>query len=105
MRNISSAIVGGRITGPGTPRDPTRRIHTVTSGYKLEPQYKPGKYDHAQMLRDRIDGMTWSQIAEKHGIPSSGKNTAAHQARRFALHSAAARRLTPAEAAAVDGIK
>lgn len=86
---------------------PERRKREAGKGYKLDPWAgaPSKKYDHAQMLRDRINGMTWEQIAKKHGVQPSKTNPAGANARRIALHSAAARRLTTAEAAAVDGIK
>ena len=28
----------------------------------------PRKYDHFQMLQDRINGMSWSDVAEKYGV-------------------------------------
>jgi hypothetical protein len=90
-------LVGVRNNLPPEPR--SGRVYAPGSGYRVTPQAKPGKYDHAQMLRDRIAGMSWDAIAAKHGI--SG-NRPAHKAMQYAMNSRASHSLTPAEAAALD---
>ena len=56
------------------------------------------KYDHWAMAQDRIAGMTWGEIAAKHGIP--GGHRAPHIARYLVLHSSrTVMKLTPAEVA------
>lgn len=93
-----------RDTSPAKPA--ARKKPRQEKGYKLEPHKgSGGKYDHAQMLRDRISGMTWEQVAAKHGILGHGKYKAGFYTRTIALNSAAARHLKPHEAAKLDGIK
>lgn len=61
------------------------------------PTPRPSKYDHWQMLQDRIAGMTWPAIAEKHGIKSTTTNKAATLAYHLAINSAVASKLKPHE--------
>lgn len=103
MKNFDSPLVGCRVTGPGTPIDRSK-LREPTKGYKLNAKSKPSKYDHAQMLSDRIGGMSWEQVAAKHKVPGDAK-TAGRLARSITLNSAAARHLKPNEAAKLDGIK
>jgi hypothetical protein len=76
----------------------------------------PGKpkYDLFAMAKDRIAGMTWPQVAEKHGIKgnpsgvarSGERDAAGHMARMLVLNSSRVIvQLTPHEAAALDGVR
>lgn len=55
------------------------------------------KYDHFEMLKDRIGGMRWSEIAEKHGVPPTGKCSPASRARNLLQTSMVYRHLSPEE--------
>lgn len=55
------------------------------------------KYDHWQMLQDKIAGMTWEEVAEKHGIVGTEKTDAGRLARGIAMNSAASYKLKPHE--------
>lgn len=58
------------------------------------------------MAQDRIAGMTWAQVAEKHGVAGSGKATPGSMARGRVLNSSRLMaKLTPRECAALDGTK
>ena len=59
---------------------------------------KAHKYDTLAMLRDRISGMSWEQIATKHGISKSPSGTAGTLAYNIALYNGKAyQKLTPDE--------
>jgi hypothetical protein len=58
----------------------------------------PHKYDHWQMLQDRIAGMTWAQVEHKHGIPKIS-GTPGRAARKLAMSSRATWKLQPHEVA------
>lgn len=58
---------------------------------------KKSKYDHWQMLQDRMAGMEWADIAEKHGITANTRNRAATTAYHIATNSVACRKLKPHE--------
>jgi hypothetical protein len=76
----------------------------------------PGKpkHDLFTMAKDRIGGMTWAQVAEKHGIKgnpsgiarSGERDAAGHMARMLVLNSSRVIvQLKPHEAAALDGVR
>ena len=52
----------------------------------------PTKYDHWAMLQDRLAGMTWPEIAKKHGYTGDPNVLSG-----MCMRSNACRRLTPAE--------
>lgn len=60
------------------------------------------KYDHWQILQDRISGMSWPDIADKHNIKSSGRQNKGWVARKLAMSSNAIKRLKPHEVAALN---
>lgn len=62
------------------------------------------KYDHAQMIRDRIAGMTWLEISIKHDMPAQTDGRRATKARAAVLESVAFRELTPREVALIEGV-
>lgn len=75
-------------------------IHAVVT---RKPSAKRGthrKYDHFQMLRDRMDGMTWGEIAKKHGVITSSRD-AGLVAHDLVFCSKAMRALKPCEVAAL----
>lgn len=95
MRNFDSPLTNVRMTGPGTPRVKLRT--RTTPGYSLS-AVDPGtqKHDHAQMFADRCAGMTWKQIAAKHGI--NGEVAA----RTILENSRYMHKITPEQAAAYE---
>jgi hypothetical protein len=59
------------------------------------------KYDHWQMLQDRIAGMSWADIAKKHGIDGPDGPRLAYGA---ALNSNATKRLHPEEVKRLESV-
>jgi hypothetical protein len=55
------------------------------------------KYDHWQMLMDRLDGMTWAAIGAKHGVHAEGPKRLSSVTCHIAMYSNAALKLTPAQ--------
>ena len=53
---------------------------------------RPSKYDHWQMIQDRMSGMTWKEIGTKHGINKSDKELSL-----MILHSGKIKLLKPKE--------
>jgi hypothetical protein len=92
-------LVGVRNNLPPEPR--VAGGYEQSGGYQLEAKKKAHKFDHAQMLRDRIAGMSWAAIAAKHGVRGKRPD---HMARQYATNSRAVHTLTPAEAAALDNV-
>lgn len=61
-------------------------------------------YDHEAMLRDRMAGLTWREVAQKHQVPGRTPHTAGVRAAHKVMHSNAAKRLTPAQAALLEPV-
>lgn len=80
--------VTARTTAPGRRKTPKGK------GYDLEARPRPGKYDHLAMLRRRIAGATWAQIAAEFGYGGDPD-----QLRQYCLNSRAAESLKPSEVA------
>lgn len=55
------------------------------------------KYDHWQMLQDRISGMTWTAIGRKHEVSAPEGRDVGRVARLVAMNSNATKRLSPRE--------
>lgn len=56
-------------------------------------QKKPSKYDHKQMLEDRMSGMSWIEIGKKHCV--SSKTNLGSTTCNIAMNSKATHMLTP----------
>lgn len=52
------------------------------------------KYDHQQMINDKISGMSWREIGIKHGVVSGDKDIA-KVAHRHVMYSSALKNLKP----------
>jgi len=76
---------------------PPKKLRTTP---KVEKK-RPSKYDHAQMLRDKINGMHWYDIGVKHGVAGKDWHDIAARAQNFATFSQAAAKLTPSEVEAL----
>lgn len=55
------------------------------------------KFDHLQMLLDKLNGMSWKEIAVKHNVTTPNREKMGDYARRLALNSKAIVSLTPAQ--------
>ncbi len=71
-----------------TVRDTTKR--------KSKERHYFHKYDHWQMLQDRLAGMTWAAVEKKHGIPVVNNHPGQH-AVSLCSASLAQRKLLPCE--------
>jgi hypothetical protein len=78
--------IEAKTTAPKPKKKPAR-------GFSSECSNSPRKYDHEAMLRDRMTGMKWREVASKHGIGSGDS------AYRLCMHSNAIKRLTPEQVA------
>jgi hypothetical protein len=59
------------------------------------------KYDHQQMIADKISGMSWYEIGIKHGIVAEHKNIA-KAAHRYVMYSSAIKNLKPDQIELLD---
>lgn len=55
------------------------------------------KYNHWQMLMDRLDGMTWYDIGVKHGVHAENYRKLTSTTYNIVMNSSAALKLTPAQ--------
>ena len=67
------------------------------TGYRLRQTNAFRKYDHQQMFRDRMSGLTWEEVAKKHGVCASSHFSAGYVARALAMNSRAVHQLKPFE--------
>lgn len=67
-----------------------------TPEVKPEPKVKKNirKYDHMQMLLDRIAGMKWYDIGVKHGVTGKTHDAVTITTRSVSMNSKAALKLT-----------
>lgn len=61
------------------------------------------KYDHEAMIKDRLAGMAWEDIAKKHNV-QHGLSNAGGIARTLVLKSRASNNLTPEQVRLLDGV-
>jgi hypothetical protein len=71
-------------------KDKKKRIEKDIHGHSKRGTPRP-LYDHFQMLKDRIQGMSWHEIAKKHGLKDK---RAAHS---ICMNSNAYLKLSPKE--------
>lgn len=67
------------------------------TGYRLRQTNAFRKYDHQKMFSDRMSGLTWEEVANKHGVCASSHLSAGYVARALAMNSRAANQLKPFE--------
>lgn len=73
-------------------------IHVKDSEQKsiqVKIKKKIGKYDHWQMLLDKIGGMTWEDIAIKHDVSVKDPKKLVLATKNLVLNSKATLKLTP----------
>lgn len=62
---------------------------------RVKVKKKTGKYNHMQMLLDKINGMSWKDIAIKHDVVAKDPRKLSNVAKYIALNSSASSKLSP----------
>lgn len=79
--------------------DKSRVKRKKVAGFPVERSGGNKKFNHWQMLQDRMQGMTWLEIGRKHDVSGKDDKSIGSNACNAAMRSSAAYKLKPHEVA------
>lgn len=92
-------VILAKDTSP--PETTTRTPLNITIYGKKRRGNPAKKYDHWQMLQDRLGGMSWREVGAKHEVHGDCESEIGLRACKLATYSQASLRLTPAQVEAL----
>jgi hypothetical protein len=84
-----------------TPEKPKKKKAQLRGPMAYVDRVRHRKYDHDAMLRDRIAGLSWEEIAKKYGVVDKSPKALA----TLCFNSSAMKKLKPHEVLKVGGSK